>query len=175
MSREPPAPAPRWFRNEMCLDALWEEPHLALSCHIFLLLGLRVETVGETIRDCPPGHAVNDGPHLTITGASRGFSWAAVPVWGFSIFPQTRRLCLPRCPLSNVAGGTVILTRQTSKPHNYPDAILYFKTVYPWTFSELWKILLFSGLSYGGWKGTRKPWVRFQNSTTIWVLHGKYC
>ena len=35
-------------------------------------------------RDCPPGHAVNDGPHLTITGASRGFSRAAAPVWGFS-------------------------------------------------------------------------------------------
>ena len=28
---------------------------------------------GETTRDCPPGHAVNDGPHLTITGASHGF------------------------------------------------------------------------------------------------------
>ena len=37
---------------------------------------------GETTRDCPPGHAVNDGPHLTMTrgGGSRWFYRAAVPV-----------------------------------------------------------------------------------------------
>ena len=43
---------------------------------------------GETTRDCPPGHAVNDGPHLTIKGASRGFSRAAAPVW---VSPEARR------------------------------------------------------------------------------------
>ena len=30
------------------------------------------------------GHAVNDGPHLTMTDAYRGFSRAGEPVWDFS-------------------------------------------------------------------------------------------
>ena len=39
---------------------------------------------GEKFRDCSLGHAVKDGPHLEMTGASLGFSRAAAPVWGFS-------------------------------------------------------------------------------------------
>ena len=39
---------------------------------------------GERIRDCSPGHAGKEGPHLAMTGASRGFSRAAAPVWSFS-------------------------------------------------------------------------------------------
>ena len=39
---------------------------------------------GERTRDCSPGHAGKEGPHLEMTGASRGFSRAAAPVWGFS-------------------------------------------------------------------------------------------
>ena len=29
---------------------------------------------GERTRDCSPGHAGKEGPHLEMTGASRGFS-----------------------------------------------------------------------------------------------------
>ena len=39
---------------------------------------------GERTRDCSPGHAGKEGPHLEMTGASRVFSRAAAPVWGFS-------------------------------------------------------------------------------------------
>ena len=39
---------------------------------------------GERTRDCSPGHAGKEGPRLEMTGASRGFSRAAAPVWGFS-------------------------------------------------------------------------------------------
>ena len=39
---------------------------------------------GERTRDCSLGHAGNEGPHLAITGASRGFSRQAAPVWSFS-------------------------------------------------------------------------------------------
>ena len=39
---------------------------------------------GERIRDCSPGHAGKEGPHLEMTVASRGFSRAAAPVWGVS-------------------------------------------------------------------------------------------
>ena len=39
---------------------------------------------GERSRDCALGHGGNEGPHLGITGESRGFSRAAAPVWGFS-------------------------------------------------------------------------------------------
>ena len=39
---------------------------------------------GERTRDCSPGHAGKEGPHLEMTGASRGFSRAVAPVWGFS-------------------------------------------------------------------------------------------
>ena len=35
-------------------------------------------------RDCSPGHAGKEGPHLEMTGVSRGFSRAAAPVWGFT-------------------------------------------------------------------------------------------
>ena len=38
---------------------------------------------GEWTRDCSLGHVGKEGPHLTMTGASREFSRAAVPVWGF--------------------------------------------------------------------------------------------
>ena len=39
---------------------------------------------GERTRDCSLGHAGKEGPHLEMTGASRGFSQGAVPAWGFS-------------------------------------------------------------------------------------------
>ena len=35
----------------------------------------------EETRDCSPGHAGKEGPHFAMTGASRGFSRAAAPVW----------------------------------------------------------------------------------------------
>ena len=38
---------------------------------------------GEKFRDCSLGHAVKDGPHLEMTGASLGFSRAAAPVCVF--------------------------------------------------------------------------------------------
>ena len=38
----------------------------------------------ERTRDCSLGHAGKEGPHLVMTGASRGFSQGAVPGWGFS-------------------------------------------------------------------------------------------
>ena len=38
---------------------------------------------GEWTRDCSLGHVGKEGPHLTMMGASREFSRAAVPVWGF--------------------------------------------------------------------------------------------
>ena len=34
---------------------------------------------GERTRDCSLGHAGKEGPHLAMTGASRGFSQGAVP------------------------------------------------------------------------------------------------
>ena len=39
---------------------------------------------GERTRDCSPGHARKEGRHVAKMGASRGFSRAAAPVWGFS-------------------------------------------------------------------------------------------
>ena len=36
------------------------------------------------LRDCSPGHARKEGLHVAKTGASRGFSLSAAPVWGFS-------------------------------------------------------------------------------------------
>ena len=39
---------------------------------------------GQRTRDCCLGHAGKEGPHLAMTGASRGFSQGAVPGWGFS-------------------------------------------------------------------------------------------
>ena len=38
----------------------------------------------ERTRDCSPGQTGKEGPHLAMTGASRGFSQGAVPGWGFS-------------------------------------------------------------------------------------------
>ena len=35
---------------------------------------------GERTQDCSPGHTAK-GPHLVRTGASRGYSRAAAPVW----------------------------------------------------------------------------------------------
>ena len=39
---------------------------------------------GERTRDCSPGHAGKEGPHLARTGASQGFPRAAAPVGVFS-------------------------------------------------------------------------------------------
>ena len=39
---------------------------------------------GEKTRDCSPGQAGKEGPHLTMTGASHGFPRAAAPVGVFS-------------------------------------------------------------------------------------------
>ena len=39
---------------------------------------------GERTRDCSPSHAGKEGPHLTMTGASRRFSRPGAPVWDFS-------------------------------------------------------------------------------------------
>ena len=39
---------------------------------------------GERTRDCSPGHAGNEGPHLARTGASQSFPRAAAPVGIFS-------------------------------------------------------------------------------------------
>ena len=39
---------------------------------------------GQRTRDCSLGHAGKEGPHLAMTGASRGFSRAVALVWGFS-------------------------------------------------------------------------------------------
>ena len=39
---------------------------------------------GERTRDCSPAQAGKEGPHLSLTGASCGFSRTAVPLWVFS-------------------------------------------------------------------------------------------
>ena len=39
---------------------------------------------GERSRDWSLGHAGDEGPHLSMTGESRGCSRAAAPVCGFS-------------------------------------------------------------------------------------------
>ena len=39
---------------------------------------------GERTRDCSPGQAGKEGPHLAMTGASHGFPQAAAPVGVFS-------------------------------------------------------------------------------------------
>ena len=36
---------------------------------------------GERTQHCSPGHTAKEGPHLVRTGASRGYSRAAAPVW----------------------------------------------------------------------------------------------
>ena len=40
---------------------------------------------GESTRDCSPGHAGKEGPHLSMMGASQGFPLAAPPVGVFSL------------------------------------------------------------------------------------------
>ena len=47
------------------------------------ILGISELKWGRT-RDCSPGNAGNEGPHLAMTGASRRFSRAVALVWGFS-------------------------------------------------------------------------------------------
>ena len=49
------------------------------------------EAFGERSRDWSPGHAGDEGPHLSMTGESRGCSRAAAPVCGFSRGTQTTR------------------------------------------------------------------------------------
>ena len=39
---------------------------------------------GERTRNCSPGQAGKEGPHLSLTGASCGISRTAAPVWVFS-------------------------------------------------------------------------------------------
>ena len=39
---------------------------------------------GERTRDCSPGQAGKEGPHLAMTGASHGFPQAAAPMGVFS-------------------------------------------------------------------------------------------
>ena len=43
-----------------------------------------VSTFSPSICHEVPGHAGKEGHHLAMKGASRGFSRAAAPVWGFS-------------------------------------------------------------------------------------------
>ena len=40
---------------------------------------------GGRTRDCSPGNAGKEGPHLPMTGASRRFSRAVAPVWIFTL------------------------------------------------------------------------------------------
>ena len=47
-------------------------------------LGSSLVEFGESTRDCSPGHAGKEGPHIVMTEASCAFSWGAVPGWGFS-------------------------------------------------------------------------------------------
>ena len=67
------------------------KPRTPLSCQVATgiswssLCGLKwvkppVE-FGERTQDCSPGHTAKEGPHLMRTGASRGYSRAAAPVW----------------------------------------------------------------------------------------------
>ena len=42
---------------------------------------------GERTRNCSPGQAGKEGPHLSLTGASCGFSRTVAPVW---VFPEVR-------------------------------------------------------------------------------------
>ena len=61
---------------------------------------------GERTRDCSPGQAGKEGPHLSLTGASCGFSRTAAPVWVFSrgtmrysgsLLCGTREVSFPAC------------------------------------------------------------------------------
>ena len=52
------------------------------------------EAFGERSRDWPLGHAGDEGPHLAMTGESRGGSRAAAPGRGFSRGPTARSVSL---------------------------------------------------------------------------------
>ena len=52
------------------------------------------EAFGERSRDWSLGHAGDDGPHLSMTGESRGCSRAAAPVCGFSRGTTARSVSL---------------------------------------------------------------------------------
>ena len=61
---------------------------------------------GERTRNCSPGQAGKEGPHLSLTGASCGFSRTAAPVWVFSrgtmeysgsLLCGTREVSFPAC------------------------------------------------------------------------------
>ena len=63
-------------------------------------------TFGERTRNCSPGQAGKEGPHLSLTGASCGFSRTAAPVWVFSrgtmgypgsLLGGTREVSFPAC------------------------------------------------------------------------------
>ena len=61
---------------------------------------------GERTRDCSPGQAGKEGPHLSLTGASCGFSRTAAPLCVFSrgtmgysgsLLCGTREVSFPAC------------------------------------------------------------------------------
>ena len=52
------------------------------------------EAFGERSRDWSLGHAGDEGPHLSMTGESRGCSRAAAPVCGFSRGTTARSVSL---------------------------------------------------------------------------------
>ena len=61
---------------------------------------------GERTRNCSPGQAGKEGPHLSLTGASCGFSQTEAPVWFFSrgtmgysgsLLCGTREVSFPAC------------------------------------------------------------------------------
>src|SRR5574337_386829 len=52
------------------------------------------EAFGERSRDWSLGHAGDEGPHLSMTGESRGCSRAAAPVCGFSRVTTARSVSL---------------------------------------------------------------------------------
>jgi len=54
------------------------------------------EACGERSRDWSPGHAGDEGPHLSMTGESRGCPRAAAPVCGFSRGTTARSVSLSR-------------------------------------------------------------------------------
>ena len=50
---------------------------------LFSNLGSSLVEFGESTRDCSPGHAGKEGPHLAMSGESRGFSRIAAGVSSF--------------------------------------------------------------------------------------------
>ena len=67
------------------------------------------EAFGERSRDWSPGHAGDDGPHLSMTAESRGCSRAAAPVCGFSRalhirWPKYRSFSFSFSPYSEYSG-----------------------------------------------------------------------